>query len=149
MAPILLHIFNLLCSYNSKFPNFFFHEFFFLKKNNLFFFLGRGGARGRRERREVYDVVPTRPAALVDKRGTSGAPVELMSNYLGFKKSPDTCLYKYRVDFRSKVQGELETYTKKKLFGRLAQRLPPYLFDGSMLYLPSKVTGNLLISRNF
>ena len=72
-----------------------------------------------------------------------------MSNYLGFKKSPDTCLYKYRVDFRSKVQGELETYTKKKLFGRLAQRLPPYLFDGSMLYLPSKVTGNLLISRNF
>lgn len=145
MAPILLHIFNLLCSYNSKFPNFYFTNFFL----NYLFILGRGGARGRRERREVYDVVPTRPAALVDKRGTSGAPVELMSNYLGFKKSPDTCLYKYRVDFRSKVQGELETYTKKKLFGRLAQRLPPYLFDGSMLYLPSKVTGNLLISRNF
>ena len=65
--------------------------------------------------------------------------MDLYTNYLGFSKCPDQCLYKYRVDFKSN-QGELETYLKKKLFSRLAQRLPPYLFDGSMLYLPSKVT---------
>ena len=76
---------------------------------------------------------------MVNKTGSTGQPVDLYTNYLGFSKCPDQCLYKYRVDFKSN-QGELETYLKKKLFSRLAARLPPYLFDGSMLYLPSKVT---------
>ena len=69
---------------------------------------GRGGrgARGRREQRPTnYDVVSTRPVELKSKAGTSGQPIGLITNYIGFKKKPDSTLFKYRVDFRSKVLG--------------------------------------------
>merc|ERR1719193_2284674 len=67
---------------------------------------GRGrGARGRPERTTNYDVVSTRPRdgeGFCSKAGTSGQPIGLITNYIGFKKKPDSTLFKYRVDFRSK-----------------------------------------------
>ena len=101
---------------------------------------GRGRGRGRPVRTENYDVVSTRPSLDFKKEGSSGTVIELLTNYLGFNKCPDKCLFKYRVDFKANVQGELETFTKKKLFSRLAAKLPPFLFDGSMLYLPAKIS---------
>ena len=100
---------------------------------------GRGRGRGRPVKTENYDVVSTRPSLDFKKEGSSGTAIELLTNYLGFHKCPEKCLFKYRVDFKANVQGELETFTKKKLFSRLAATLPPYLFDGSMLYLPTKI----------
>lgn len=100
---------------------------------------GRGRGRGRPVKTENYDVVSTRPSLDFKKEGSSGTAIELLTNYLGFNKCPEKCLFKYRVDFKANVQGELETFTKKKLFSRLAATLPPYLFDGSMLYLPTKI----------
>ena len=40
----------------------------------------------------------------------------MITNYIGFKKKPDSTLFKYRVDFRSKESEELETWIKKTLF---------------------------------
>ena len=100
----------------------------------------RGRGRGRPVRTENYDVVSTRPSQDFKKEGSSGTVIELLTNYLGFNKRPEKCLFKYRVDFKANVQGELETFTKKKLFSRLAIKLPPFLFDGSMLYLPTKIS---------
>ena len=101
---------------------------------------GRGRGRGRPVKTENYDVVSTRPSLDFKKEGCSGTQVELLTNYLGFHKCPNKCLFKYRVDFKADVQGELETFTKKRLFSRLAAQLPPFLFDGSMLYLPTKTS---------
>ena len=63
-----------------------------------------------------------------------------MANYIGFQKRPDSCLLKYRVDFKSKESEDLETWIKKALFSRLQGKIPPFLFDGSMCYLPSRLT---------
>lgn len=104
-------------------------------------FRGRGRGRGRPERDPNYDVVCTRPETdgqRMDKKGKSGTPMNLITNYIGFKKRPDACLFKYRVDFKSKQDGELETYIKKNIFKRLRAQLPPFLFDGTMCYLPQK-----------
>ena len=102
---------------------------------------GRGarGGRGKHENRPTnYDVVSTRPASL-EKKGSTGSPVALITNYIGIKKKPDSTLFKYRVDFRSKVSDELETWIKKTLFSRLKPQLPAYLFDGTMCYIPLKI----------
>ena len=50
--------------------------------------------------------------------GSSGSAVKLITNYIGFKKKPDSTLFKYRVDFRSKESEELETWIKKTLFAK-------------------------------
>ena len=98
---------------------------------------GRGGPRPQRD--PNYDVVSSRPETLTDKKGTSGKAIELFTNYLGFKKKAETCLYKYRVDFNSKSQEELDTWVKKQAFERLRAQIDNFLFDGSICYLPSRI----------
>ena len=101
---------------------------------------GRGArGRGRGQREANYDCVETRPKDLVNKKGTSGKPIALYTNYLGFKKTSDNCLFKYRVDFKTSFTDELDTWSKKTVFARLDKKLPPFLFDGSMAYLTSKI----------
>ena len=101
---------------------------------------GRGGRGGPRPQRDPnYDVVSTRPEALENKKGSSGTAVELFTNYLGFKKKAETCLYKYRVDFNCNSQEELDTWIKKQAFERLRAQIDNFLFDGSICYLPSRI----------
>lgn len=98
--------------------------------------------RGVRGARAVshYDCVRTRPSSLSNKMGTSGQPIQLVTNYLGFQKKPSDNLFKYRVDFLMDALEETETYVKKKIFGRLTSTLPPFLFDGTMAYFPVKLS---------
>ena len=100
---------------------------------------GRGARASRPARDPCYDVVKTRPEAMENKKGTSGTSIELYTNYLGFKKKSETCLFKYRVDFNAKAHEELDTWIKKQAFERLRAQLPPNLFDGSICYLPSRI----------
>lgn len=96
---------------------------------------GRGATRGRREERPTsYDVVKTRPEGMASKKGSTGRPIDLMTNYLGFKMRPDYCVFKYRVDFSHQEELETDTRKKKILFRQHEKTLPAYLFDGTMCY---------------
>ncbi|GLV44692.1 aubergine [Carabus blaptoides fortunei] len=96
---------------------------------------GRGSVRGRRQ--ISYDTLLTRPSNLSSKRGTSGTPIRLQANYFELLTKTDWCLYQYRVDF---APDEDRTRVRKQLLGQACRdKLPGYLFDGSMLFTSNRI----------
>ena len=90
--------------------------------------MGRGATRG--DRRELYDLVNTKPEELATKCGTEGTVVPIVSNYIKFATAPDYRLNQYRVDFKP---DEEVTRIKKGIVYRARNQLPKYLFDGSVM----------------
>ncbi|XP_054007565.1 piwi-like protein Siwi isoform X1 [Hylaeus anthracinus] len=100
--------------------------------------VGRGAMRGRRV---IMPEVHTRPTNLVTKKGTSGSPVNLQSNYFKLLTTTDWCLYQYRVDFapeedRTMVRKGLLKLHKEALGGA-------YVFDGTVLYTSVRIQDTL------
>ncbi|XP_037033212.1 protein aubergine-like isoform X2 [Bradysia coprophila] len=93
----------------------------------------RGSVRGRTF---ITDIIRTKPQNVQSKKGTSGQPVTLLTNYFRLLKQPDWQLYQYRVDFSPPV--ELRGLRNRLIFEQKAV-LGGYLFDGTLLFLSVKL----------
>ncbi|KAG4066173.1 hypothetical protein HA402_014473 [Bradysia odoriphaga] len=93
----------------------------------------RGSVRGRTF---ITDIIRTKPQNVQSKKGTSGTPVTLLTNYFRLLKQPDWQLYQYRVDFSPPV--ELRGLRNRVIFEQKSV-LGGYLFDGTLLFLSVKL----------
>ncbi|KAK3877061.1 hypothetical protein Pcinc_018195 [Petrolisthes cinctipes] len=103
--------------------------------------LGRGRGRGREDRErskeeEEQMVVWTRPQLLMDKKGTSGQPIHLRSNYYQLTATPALRLCLYHVEFSPE---EERTGARKALMRQHTNVLGNYIFDGMQLFLSHKL----------
>ncbi|XP_078036019.1 aubergine [Augochlora pura] len=99
--------------------------------------LGRGAMRGRRV---ILPEIHTKPANLVTKKGTTGQPVMLQTNYFKLLTTTDWCLYQYRVDFSPE---EDRTVVRKGLLRLHKEAVGTYIFDGTVLYTSQRLKDNL------
>ncbi|KAK8788040.1 hypothetical protein V5799_022181 [Amblyomma americanum] len=63
---------------------------------------GRGARRGRRD--EVA-ILATRPQRITDKKGTTGNPFKLMSNYFRLLTMPNWAIQQYYVEFAPNIES--------------------------------------------
>jgi aubergine len=89
-----------------------------------------------RGRRQIYDIVRTKPEALNSKLGKTGTPVTLTANYFRLLRSPQWNIYQYRVDFAPDIEHMM---VRKGLIGSQKENFGGYLFDGTMLFLTRKL----------
>ena len=97
--------------------------------------LGRGATRGRRDRAEQF-ILTTRPENVSSKKGAGGVEIELASNFYEMVKKPNWRLLQYRVDFKPDVDL---TKARKALMYEMKERLPKFLFDGTMLFSTARL----------
>jgi aubergine len=93
-----------------------------------------------RGRRQVHDIVRTRPENRNTKVGAGGAVVMLKANYFKLNKSPQWHIYQHRVDFAPDVE---QMIVRKGLIGCHKAALGGYLFDGTMLFLTKKLPNDI------
>lgn len=88
---------------------------------------GRGAVRGRRMAQEE---IHSRPPSCVDKRGTQGQPIDLLTNYVRVEsaKGSDFIFYQYRVEFAPTVESS--KMRRAMLFDHLDKLGRSFLFDG-------------------
>ncbi|XP_011141529.2 piwi-like protein Siwi [Harpegnathos saltator] len=79
----------------------------------------------------------TRPSNLESKQGYSGAPINLITNYITLECPTDgQSFYKYNVTFRP----EIENIVSRKTILRLRKEtIKPYVFNGNVLYSTIKL----------
>ena len=92
----------------------------------------------RRAGPEADDQMSTKPQHVDDKRGTSGNPVNLMTNHIALSSRTGHAIYQYYVDFNPPVDGRslrrfLLKVHRESLLGNV------FSFDGMVLYLPHKL----------
>ncbi|XP_035713881.1 piwi-like protein Siwi isoform X2 [Folsomia candida] len=105
---------------------------------------GRGRPRVDRRQMELekFDLVPTR-GAVQDKKGSTGAPMQFLSNYFTLDKRTDWGIFHYRVDF---APADIETREKKQLFRNHKDKFGGnYIFDGSSLYVSNRISPDPLV----
>lgn len=90
---------------------------------------GRGGrGRGAEPR--------TRPEHIKDKRGTSGRPISVLSNYVTLKSRPNCALYQYNVSYSPPIENKRLRVALLFSYEGIGQTRA---FDGMILYLPHKL----------
>ena len=82
-----------------------------------------------------YDLVATSNPG-ESKQGFKGTPIQLLGNYFGFKMKADRLLLQYRVDLNI---DEDRTFVRKSIVKRIKEKLPAYLFDGTMMHTMERV----------
>lgn len=101
---------------------------------------GRGARRGRRD--EVA-ILATRPTRITDKKGDSGQPVKLTSNYFRLMTMPNWAIQQYHLDFAPNIES---MRLRRGLLSDHRDRFGgSYIFDGmsdlkSSTRLEQKVT---------
>jgi len=99
--------------------------------------VGRGATRGRRDR--GIEIIRTRSADLENKKGTSGQEVHILSNYFRLFSKTNWRLLQYRVDFKP---DEDQTFIRKMLVRDVKDRLPKYMFDGTVMFCCESLTAD-------
>lgn len=97
----------------------------------------RGRLRPTRERPEHLEIVKTKPETVNKKQGSSGRPVQLLTNHFRLFSNLKWEIYHYRVDFEPQVEyGKALMYRMKQ-----NQTIPlgGYLFDGSSLFVTRRL----------
>lgn len=97
---------------------------------------GGGDEKGRRNVRERYELVHTRPSDVQTKCGSQGQPVSLQTNYFRLLTTPTWRIFQYHVDFSPSVE------LKRVRGGILSEHrslLGGYLYDGSKLFTTTKL----------
>lgn len=100
--------------------------------------LGRGAMRGRRI--IAGEILVTKPSSLVTKKGTTGQPIKLQTNYFKLPSITNWSLYQYRVDF---LPEEDRTFVRKGLLKLHKEKLGAYIFDGTVLYTSNRLTDQM------
>lgn len=104
--------------------------------------LGRGiGSKTSLASDETDDTIYlTRPKEVISKSGTSGKPVNLVTNYFEVSQLPDFSFTQYRVDFEpsldiAKIRNAFIAQQKEhfggKSIGQLTLQLIKYFIDNS------------------
>ena len=88
---------------------------------------GRGGS-------EVALV--TRPEHIQDKCGTTGRPIQVISNYIRMKSKPNCALYQYNVSYSPPIENKRLRVALLYSYEAIGQTKA---FDGMILYLPHKL----------
>lgn len=98
----------------------------------------RGGGSEVHGRTNRNEIINTRPAHVVSKKGTDGVSIKLKANYFQLLSATRWGLNQYRVDFSTVVD---DTRIRKKLvaIGIRQFNLSGYLFDGTVLYTPNRL----------
>ncbi|XP_041347966.1 piwi-like protein 1 isoform X1 [Gigantopelta aegis] len=95
--------------------------------------IGTGEASATGHQRAEYGDLTTRPAHIIDKKGTSGRPIELSANYFRLETAPNLILYQYHVDYNPPIESRR---LKAALLGAHEELLGKVrVFDGMILYL--------------
>ncbi|KAJ9581672.1 hypothetical protein L9F63_023148 [Diploptera punctata] len=94
----------------------------------------RGKSRMTQRNNEREPSLYTKPMEMNTKKGTTGQPIRLLSNYFKLPTVTNWCLYQYRIDFepeedRNAVKSQMLREHKDKLVGG-------YIFDGTVLFTP-------------
>ena len=93
---------------------------------------GRGaGGRGRGAAEPV-----TRPEHIVDKRGTTGQEINVVSNYIKMLNRPNCALYQYNVSYAPPIESKRLRLALLYSYQGIGQTKA---FDGMILYLPHKL----------
>ncbi|KAH8412600.1 hypothetical protein KR009_003550 [Drosophila setifemur] len=107
--------------------------------------LEKSGLTDRQQRGDRFDIVSTRPADVVSKRGTDGVPIWLLTNFFRLKTKPEWRIVHYHVVFEPSVEnlrvrmGILSNHAA--FFGS------GYLFDGTQLFTLRKLEQDLTVLR--
>ncbi|KAH8261817.1 hypothetical protein KR038_009051, partial [Drosophila bunnanda] len=105
---------------------------------------GESGA-DRRPRGDRFDIVNTRPADIISKKGTEGQPISLQTNFFRLKTKPEWRIAHYHVQFEPSVEnprvrmGILSDHAKVLGSG--------YLFDGLQLFTTRKYAQEVTVLR--
>ena len=89
------------------------------------------------ERRGPTAEPRTRPEHITDKRGSSGQPIPLRSNFVTLRSRPNTAIFQYNVSYSPPIEsrglrcGLLRDH--ESLIGKVRA------FDGMILYLPHRL----------
>ncbi|XP_078682107.1 piwi-like protein 1 [Branchiostoma floridae x Branchiostoma belcheri] len=98
-----------------------------------------GGDRSVRRRRGgvVVEEPHTRPEHMANKRGTTGNPVSMITNFFRVKPQPDWVLFQYHMEFSPEVDHRKARIamvcSQEDLLGRTK------IFDGMILFLPRRL----------
>ena len=90
-------------------------------------------------------VVEKRRIVGLNTTGTTGRPVELMTNYVELKTIPGFLVKQYRVDFDPR---EDETSFKKTMMYALEDKLGSFIFDGSVLYTSKDISDEVRLKSS-
>ncbi|XP_017099105.2 protein piwi [Drosophila bipectinata] len=104
----------------------------------------REGA-GPTDRRDRYDIVATRPADVVSKKGSDGVPIRLQSNFFRLKTVPEWRIVHYHVEFEPPIENvrvRMGILSDQSNF--LGQG---YLFDGMQLFSARKYPQDVTVLR--
>ena len=99
--------------------------------------VGGDGAGKQQERRGPTSEPRTRPEHITDKRGSSGAPITLRSNFVTLRNRPNCAIFQYNVSYSPPIEsrglrcGLLRDH--ESLIGNVRA------FDGMILYLPHRL----------
>ncbi|XP_078600489.1 piwi-like protein Siwi [Branchiostoma floridae x Branchiostoma japonicum] len=97
---------------------------------------GGGGAR-RRRGGVVVEEPHTRPGNLLNKKGTTGNKVSMITNFFKVKPKPQWVLFQYHVDFSPEVDHRKARIAM--VYGQEALLGDTKLFDGMILFLPKRL----------
>ena len=100
--------------------------------------LDRSATKDRRDRVEKF-ILKTKPASVISKQGTSGDSIQLLSNYYEVIAKPNWRLMQYCVDMKPDVEL---TKARKALMYQHKERLPKFMFDGTMLFSTARLSGD-------
>lgn len=97
--------------------------------------VGRSAGRG-------FSEPFTRPEHIVDKRGSSGSQIRVVSNFVALKNRPNCALYQYNVSYSPIIESKRLRlkllYEQELLIGKTRA------FDGMILYLPKRLPDDVV-----
>ncbi|XP_023160702.1 protein piwi [Drosophila hydei] len=106
---------------------------------------GPGGHKSDRRRVDRFEIVNTRPADVVTKRGKEGMQIRLLSNYYRLQTKPQWRIVHYHVDFAPEIElvrvrcGVLSQHARILGTG--------YLFDGNQLFTTKKFEQDVTVLK--
>lgn len=89
-----------------------------------------------RGRRMLPEIVRTRADMSLSKKGTSGIPCVLQTNYFRVLRKEDERIFQYRVDFEPTVESSKQM---SGLIFNLKPTIGGYLFDGTQIFTRNKL----------
>jgi len=93
--------------------------------------------RPPRRSRDIVDDVATKPQHIVDKKGSTGGKIALLTNHFKLRTKPEFGVYQYNVSFNP--EQESKRVRVALLRNQRAVIGEVHAFDGMMLYLPIRL----------
>lgn len=98
---------------------------------------GQAGLMTKRRGAILYIEPQTRPQHITDKRGTTGNPVQLVSNLFKMNRTTNFHLFQYHVSFNPEVPSKGMRKSMLREHTELTGSI--HMFDGMILFLPIRL----------